>query len=55
MTELQIEKVVETVINILDRDYLTNKITQQQYDAEIEKIDTWAKQAFSELSTRGIK
>lgn len=50
MTEMMIEKIVETVIDCLDRELLANKITQEKYDAEILKIDQWANKAYKELN-----
>ena len=55
LTENQIETRVEREIDQLDRNLLTNKITQQQYDKDIVSIDKWASQQYEHLkNARGI-
>ena len=46
LTENQIESTVERVIDKLDRQLLTGKLTQQQYDQEVHIIDKWAIQQY---------
>lgn len=50
MSEDQIEQMVESKINILDRQLLAGKLTQSQYDQEIEKVDKWAERQYNKLS-----
>ena len=42
MTEEQIERRVEGLMNALDHLFLTTDMTQKEYDARIKEIDTWA-------------
>ncbi len=43
MTEQQIEARVEMMINSLDRKLMNRALTQAQYDAEVKKVDRWAR------------
>ena len=44
MTEDQIERKVERMVDRLDAQFMSdsNTMTQEEYDAEIESIDKWA-------------
>lgn len=42
MTEDEIERVVERMIDAADKRLLNGLITQDEYDREIFKIDEWA-------------
>lgn len=49
LTENQIENRVERAINSLDKRLMSNQITQEQYDMDIVRIDTWANQQYEHL------
>jgi hypothetical protein len=42
MTEEQIERRVEHMIDILDRMFMAGRMEQAAYDAEIRRINAWA-------------
>ncbi len=42
MTEDQIERKVERVMNNLDAQLMSYNITQEQYDREVMLLDKWA-------------
>jgi hypothetical protein len=44
MTEDQIERAVERLIDSLDQQFLTSNMTQAAYDAAMREIDQWAEQ-----------
>lgn len=44
MTEEQIELVVEREMDRLDPALLFGKISQAEYDAEVEQLDAWARE-----------
>ena len=44
MTEDQIERIAERTIDRLDRQFLSGKLTQKQYDEGIAEVDKWANQ-----------
>jgi hypothetical protein len=46
LNETQIERKVQSVIDRLDRHFLGNQISQEQYDRDMESLDRWA---FQEL------
>jgi 6-pyruvoyl-tetrahydropterin synthase len=46
LNETQIERKVQSVIDRLDRHFLSNQINQEQYDRDMESLDRWA---FQEL------
>lgn len=50
MTEIQIENEVERKINTLDRQLLSGKLSQDQYDQEVAKVDKWANRQYNKLS-----
>lgn len=45
MTEEQIERHVEAAMDALDRRFLKGAMRQEEYDAEVRRIDRWAKEA----------
>jgi len=47
LTEKQIEDRVERIIDCLDRQLLTGKLSQQEYDHEVMIVDKWAMQQIS--------
>ena len=49
LTENQIEYRVEKAIDRLDRQFLSNQITQEQYDRDLVAIDKWAEQQYQHL------
>ena len=46
LTESQIEYKVEKAIDRLDRQFMSNQITQDQYDRDMVSIDKWAQQQY---------
>ncbi len=49
LTENQIEHRAEKAIDRLDRQLLSNQITQAQYERELVAIDKWAQQQYQLL------
>jgi len=47
MSEDEVERRVERMVDALDRRFLTSKMDQAQYDAEMAKIDAWSKAAWT--------
>lgn len=43
MTEAQIENHVERQMNILDKNLLSGKITQKEYEIDVKFLDAWAR------------
>ena len=43
MTEDQIERNVERMVDRLDHDYLATNMTQEAYGERLKRIDAWAK------------
>lgn len=54
LTEDQIETRVEKAIDGLDRQLMTNKISQEEYDRDIVAIDKWASQQYEYSKQMGI-
>lgn len=46
MTEDQIERRAERMMNALDRAYLASGMTEAEYREEIRKIDNWARDEY---------
>lgn len=44
MTEDQIERTVERVMDALDARFLKGEISEEQYSSEIEALDLWAEE-----------
>jgi hypothetical protein len=42
MTEEQIERTVELKTDHIDNDYMTGKLTSQEYRAAMDELDRWA-------------
>lgn len=53
LTETQIEYRVEKAIDRLDRHFMSNQITQEQYDRDIVSLDKWAEQEYQHSKSRG--
>lgn len=49
LTENQIDTRVERAADCLDRQFMTNQITQEQYDKDIVSINKWASQQYEHL------
>jgi hypothetical protein len=47
MSEDEVERRVERMVDALDRRFLTSKMDQAQYDAEMAKIDAWSQAAWT--------
>lgn len=45
MTEDQIERIAESVMNRLDRDFLSGLMTQSKYDRAVKRLNSWTKTA----------
>lgn len=50
MTEDQIELKVEREMDRLDRQLMDGKITQEQYDRAVYKLDQWASQQLRKMA-----
>jgi len=46
MTEDQIERCVESMVNRLDARFLASDMSQSEYDKEMRHIDQWATQQY---------
>jgi len=53
LTESQIEYRVEMAINRLDRQFMSNQITQEQYDRDMLSLDKWAEQEYQHSKYEG--
>jgi hypothetical protein len=49
LTEDQIENIFERAMDLLDKELMTNKITQTIYEINIESLKEWAEQNLSQL------
>jgi hypothetical protein len=49
MTEDQIERQVERMMDSLDRQLLSFSITQEEYDTEVKEINAWAEDQYKTL------
>lgn len=54
LTEDQIETRVEKAIDRLDRQLMTNKISQEEYDREVFTVDKWASQQYEYAKQMGV-
>lgn len=43
--ERKVERIVEHNMNWLDHKLMNNRISQKQYDKEVQELDSWAKWA----------
>lgn len=50
MTEAQIEAKVESEMNKLDRQLTSGKITQEEYDDFVYRLDRWADNQYKYVS-----
>jgi hypothetical protein len=46
MSEDEVERRVERMVDALDRRFMNGKMDQAQYDVEMAKIDAWYKAAW---------
>lgn len=53
LTESQIEYRVEKAIDRLDRQFMSNQITQEQYDRDMLSLDKWAEQEYQHSKHEG--
>ena len=53
LTESQIEYRVEMAVNRLDRQFMSNQITQDQYDRDMLSRDKWAEQEYQHSKYEG--
>ena len=53
LTESQIEYRVEKAIDRLDRQFMSNQITQEQYDRDMLSLDKWAEQEYQHSKYKG--
>lgn len=51
-SEEAIERIVERSMNILDKQLMTNSITQEEYDEEVAELERWAMEVSIELKPR---
>ena len=49
LTETQIEIRAEKAIDKLDKQFLSNQITREQYDRDMVAIDKWAEQEYQHM------
>jgi hypothetical protein len=49
--EEAIERIVERSMTLLDKQLLTNQLTQDEYDEEVKDLDEWAREAYRNLET----
>lgn len=47
LTEEQIERRVERMMNSLDKQLLEHQISQEEYDAEVKSIAEWAEEQYN--------
>lgn len=50
MTEDQLERYVERRMDALDHRFLNSDMTQEEYDAEVRKLNDWAADRLSRAS-----
>lgn len=48
-TEEAIERIVERSMTILDKQLLTNSISQDEYDEEVAELDAWAREQYENM------
>lgn len=48
-SEEAIERIVERSMNILDKQLLTNQLTQDQYEEEVSELDAWAREQYENM------
>jgi len=47
--EAELEYMVEKMIDALDRRLLNDELTEEEYDREVNRIDTWASRKYEEM------
>lgn len=50
LTEDQIERKVERMIDALDKSFMNGELTQDAYDKEMKSIDDWAQEQYKRIS-----
>lgn len=53
MTEEQIERRAEQMMDRLDRDYLNSPMSQEEYEAGIRKIEIWVRGEYRAIGLEG--
>lgn len=53
LTESQIEYRVQKAIDRLDRQFMSNQITQDQYNRDMLSLDKWAEQEYQHSKYEG--
>jgi hypothetical protein len=53
MTEDQIERHVERMVDRLDRRFLNSSMSQAEYDSEMKQVSLWADAEYRFIRTRG--
>lgn len=52
MTEDQVERRVERMVDLLDAAFMRGDFTQEEYDARMKAVDEWAEARLSEILPR---
>ena len=47
--EAELEYMVEKMIDALDRRLLNDELTEEEYDREIARVDSWASRKYEEM------
>lgn len=50
LSENDIEFIVEKTTDKLDRQLMDGKLSQEEYDLEMNKLDMWAEQQFNKIA-----
>jgi hypothetical protein len=53
MSEEQIERRVETDMNVLDRQYMDGRITTAEYENGVRRLSQWASRQYHFMRTMG--
>jgi hypothetical protein len=53
MTEDQIERRVERMMDALDAQLMNGALTQREYDSNVRDLNAWAEAKFAEPQTEG--
>lgn len=49
ITEMQIEREAERMMDALDKRFLNSDMTQKEYELQVEEINYWAKLRYREI------
>lgn len=55
ITEDYIERQVERKMNSLDSVFMSSDMSQQEYDEEVRKINSWAEQQYAKMSFKNFE